>query len=135
TGREEEWGEGTMVPAETRKKVAVIGAGPAGMEAARVMALRGHTVYLYEREKELGGQLRLAHRLPSREVIKSTIRWYENQLKKANVKLALGSAVEAKTMHDLKPDAIVVATGSTYVRNGFSGFIPEPIPGSDQNHV
>ena len=65
-GREAEWGEGTLTQAPVRRRVLVVGGGPAGLEAARVAALRGHAVTLWEREAEVGGQVNLAARIPTR---------------------------------------------------------------------
>jgi len=135
TGREAEWSEGTIHKVDAPKRVVVIGGGPAGMEAARVLGSRGHIVTLFEKEKSLGGQLKYAHQLPGRDVIKSTISWYEIQLRKTGVKVILEREVDEGIIRGEGPDAIVVATGSYYTHSGVSGFIPERIPGSDQSNV
>lgn len=134
-GREQAWGEGTLVAAPRRKKVLVIGGGPGGLEAARVAALRGHQVRLYEKEQELGGQLRLAARLPGREVMATTIRWYEKQLRKAGVEIVLSAQADRRTLALESPDAVVLATGARYVRTGISGLIASPVKGWEQGHV
>ncbi|MBN2062216.1 MAG: FAD-dependent oxidoreductase [Deltaproteobacteria bacterium] len=109
-GREKEFGEITR--AQSRKNVMVVGAGPAGMEAARVAALRGHDVTLYDRNNELGGNLLLAAVPPGKEKL-LWIRDYETvQLKKLGVVLRLGTEVTTELINDRKPDAIIFASGS-----------------------
>ena len=109
-GREEKMG--TLVPAAVKKKVAVIGGGAAGLEAARVAALRGHKVTLYEKEKELGGQLNIAARIPKREDFAEIARYYTYQIELLNVEVIRETAVTPEMVREIKPDALVVATGS-----------------------
>jgi pyruvate/2-oxoglutarate dehydrogenase complex dihydrolipoamide dehydrogenase (E3) component len=94
------------------KKVMVIGGGPGGMEAARVAALRGHEVSLYEKEKELGGQLRWASKALFKSEFEQVIRYFSNQLKKAGVKVNLEQEVDKDFVYKIKPDVVVVATGA-----------------------
>jgi len=108
-GREREL---ALKTAEVSKRVMVIGGGPAGCEAARVAALRGHQVSLYEKESELGGQLNIAGRAPGRVDFLEPPRWYSTQLKKLGVEVNLGTAVTVEMVREKKPDAVVVATGS-----------------------
>ncbi len=135
TGREKQWGLGTLTQAEKKKSILVIGGGLAGLEAARVAGLRGHHVSLYEKEKVLGGQIQLSLKLPSRGMLMAAVKWYERQLKKHGVKVVTGVKVDLKIVDELNPDSIIVATGSSFVRTGLSGFIAFPIPGWDQNNV
>ena len=94
------------------KKVMVVGGGPGGMEAARVAALRGHEVSLYEKEKELGGQLRWASKALYKSEFEQVIRYLSTQLKKAGVNVNLGQEVDRELINKIKPDVVVVATGA-----------------------
>lgn len=109
-GREREL---AITPAPKSKKVLVVGGGPAGMEAARVAALRGHQVTLYEREPELGGQFRIASIPPQKQEIDPAIKYFSRALEKAGVKVIVGQEVKPSLVEELKPDAVVVATGGT----------------------
>jgi 2,4-dienoyl-CoA reductase-like NADH-dependent reductase (Old Yellow Enzyme family) len=93
-GREKELA--TIVPAATKKKVMVIGGGAAGLEAARVAALRGHQVTLYEKGKELGGQLNIAAKIPKREDFAEVPRYYTYQMKHLGVEVVLETMVTAE---------------------------------------
>ncbi len=97
-------------PAAKKKKVAVIGGGPAGMEAARTLAERGHDTTLYEKSDKLGGQWKVvAAHLPEEEKL---ITYLSTGLDRAGVKVNLNQEASEKTLKDLNPDAVVVATGS-----------------------
>jgi thioredoxin reductase len=109
-GREKEMA--TIIPATTKKNVIVVGGGAAGMETARVAALRGHNVTIYEKEKELGGQLSLAAKIPKREDFAEVRRYYIYQMNDLGVEVSLGTEVTAEMLLEKKPDAVVIATGS-----------------------
>jgi 2,4-dienoyl-CoA reductase-like NADH-dependent reductase (Old Yellow Enzyme family)/thioredoxin reductase len=109
-GREKEWAE--LKPASIKKKVMVIGGGPAGLEAARVATLRGHTVTLYEKTGELGGQVLIAAKAPTRQELSGITRWLALQVKKLGVDIHLNTEVTPELVAKEKPDAVVVATGS-----------------------
>ncbi|RPI44314.1 MAG: FAD-dependent oxidoreductase, partial [Betaproteobacteria bacterium] len=114
-----------IVPAPRPRKVLVVGGGPGGMEAARVAALRGHQVELYERESELGGQLRLASVL--REEYEALVAYLSRQVAKLGVKVELGKAVDAALIARIQPDVIVAATGAVSA-------VPD-IPGVEAGNV
>jgi len=107
-GREKEM---EITPAPVKKRVMVIGAGIAGMEAARVTALRGHSVSLYEKDEQLGGQLQIAAKAPGRQDMAEPVRYYEYQFKVLGVDVHLGCTVDQKTIEEVNPDVVIVATG------------------------
>jgi NADPH-dependent 2,4-dienoyl-CoA reductase/sulfur reductase-like enzyme len=100
-----------LVHADKPKRVLVIGGGPAGMEAAKVAALRGHHVTLYEKAAELGGQFRLASVPPGKQEILPYLKYQARQLEKNKVNVVLGREADASTVAELKPDVVIVATG------------------------
>jgi 2,4-dienoyl-CoA reductase-like NADH-dependent reductase (Old Yellow Enzyme family)/thioredoxin reductase len=118
-GRELEWP--SLVPAASRKRVAVIGGGPAGMEAARIAAERGHAVTLYEKEEELGGAIRIASRAPAWQRYRLIVDWLTAEMARRGVVVRLGHAVDAAELENLDADAIVFATGATSRRPYLEG--------------
>jgi 2,4-dienoyl-CoA reductase (NADPH2) len=123
-GREQEF---EIKKAAKPKKVIIIGGGPAGMEAARVAALAGHEVHLYEKRSSLGGQLLVAGAPPGRHEFLTLAEYYQAVLPKAGVKVHLGKEVNEKSIAKMKPDAVIVAEGAVPM-------IPN-IPGVDQRLV
>ena len=99
--------------AEKKKKVLVVGGGPAGLEAARVAALRGHEVILYEKEPKLGGLMRLAAMVKDFELedILEMIRYFRTQITKLGVTMRLGKEVNLRVIEEIKPDVLILATG------------------------
>ena len=116
-----------ITPAPAPKKVAVVGGGPAGLEAAWVAARRGHTVTLYEKEPALGGQLNIAGVPPRKEEMRRAVQDLAHAARAAGVALRLGEAVTPDTLLAEKPDAVVVAVGA-------DSFAPA-IPGKDLVNV
>ena len=94
-----------------RKRVAIAGAGPAGLEAARVCAERGHAVVLFEASDRVGGQIHLATKIGHRQSLSGITRWLEGQVRKRGVELRLGAAATAAMLEAENPDVIIVATG------------------------
>jgi 2,4-dienoyl-CoA reductase (NADPH2) len=103
--------------ASKKKKVVVIGGGPAGMEAARVSALRGHDVTLFEKYTRLGGLLPIAAVVKGTDLedLRQITNYYKRQLSQLGVKVSLGKAVDVSDIEALKPDAVILAAGGTQV--------------------
>jgi 2,4-dienoyl-CoA reductase (NADPH2) len=98
-------------PSASPKRVAVVGAGPAGMAAAATAARRGHRVTLFDAADEIGGQFNLARRIPGKEEFRETLRYFARQLELNRVELRLGHRVAADELAGGGFDAVVVATG------------------------
>ncbi len=101
------------LPTENKKKIAVIGGGPAGMAAAAICAERGHTVNLYEASEKLGGQFNMAKIIPGKEDYAETIRYYNKMLTKYKAEVFLNTKATADTLNTVGYDEIIVATGVT----------------------
>ncbi len=114
-----------IAPAPLRKRIAVVGAGPAGLACATTLAERGHQVVLFERDDRIGGQFNLAKRIPGKEEFSGTLRYFARRIEQTGVDLRLSTAADAAQLQGF--DEIVLATGVT----------PRAvnIPGSELGHV
>ncbi len=135
--QEKEWGIGTLKPAEARKRVLIVGGGPAGMEAAIVASQRGHEVVLSEKSGVLGGQINLFVRSPRHGEMAHVVDWRKRQIEKLGVEVRFETEVTPDIVAGFGADAVVVATGSTPRRDRW--YHPTPhlpsIPGSHLPHV
>ncbi len=107
-------------PATAPKRIAVVGAGPAGLSCATVAAERGHRVTLYEQSAEIGGQFNLAKRIPGKEEFHETLRYFSRQLALTGVELRLGAPADAASLAQ-GFDTVVLATGVTPRRPAIAG--------------
>lgn len=110
TGREATWG--TLSPTSRRKRIVVVGAGPAGMEAALTAAQRGHDVTVLERSDRVGGQVWLGAASPLRKNWARIAEFYTRQAAQGLFEVRLNCEANEKRVRDLEPDVIVLATGS-----------------------
>ncbi len=130
-GREFEWNGDRFKKSTAPKQVLVVGGGPAGLEAARVSAERGHKVTIVEANDNLGGQFRLAGMQPRRGQIIDLLDWYFRQLSQLKVEVRLNTLMEADEIKRFDADVTVLATGSYPADTGFQKAIPhmEKLPG------
>ena len=120
-GHEPLTGEESMARASEKKRVIVIGAGPSGMEAARVAHERGHDVTVYEKEETVGGQINLIDKRPGREAMSGVVRYLKHTLDKIGVPVRTGTVVTPELILSERPDAVVVATGSKPIDKPYPG--------------
>lgn len=114
------------VPAERRKRVVVIGAGPGGMEAARTAKLRGHSVVLVERTRRLGGVLNMAQVL--NENLEPLTAWYRNEMDRLGIDVRLNTEATPELIRSLKADQIIVSPGGSVI-------MPKGVRGLDRKNV
>jgi 2,4-dienoyl-CoA reductase-like NADH-dependent reductase (Old Yellow Enzyme family)/thioredoxin reductase len=110
---------GTLSPASPRKKVMVVGGGPAGMKAAAIAAERGHHATLYEAERRLGGQALLAQMLPGRAEFGGLVTNLQRELELAGVQIHKGTRVDRAMVVAAAPDVVLIATGAKPYRPEF----------------
>ncbi|HVY42829.1 MAG TPA: FAD-dependent oxidoreductase [Hyphomicrobiaceae bacterium] len=110
-----------LAKAESAHHVVVVGGGPAGLEAARVAALRGHRVTLLEAATELGGRLKHVHEVRHHEEMRNLLDFLIPQAKKAGVSVKTGQRATAESILAEKPDEVILATGATPITPDFPG--------------
>jgi len=99
------------LPAEKKKKIAVVGSGPAGLSFAAVAALRGHVITLFEKSDKIGGQLNIANQIPGKEEFNETLRYFKAQLKLNGVRVCVNSKATAEKLSEEGYDEVILATG------------------------
>lgn len=135
-GSEQSMGDGKLLPVEKPLRVLVIGGGPAGMEAARVAALRGHRVTLAEAGAKLGGSVLMASKAPTRHGMIDFVQWQEREVYRLNVTVRMSTYLEGADIKKEDWDAVIVATGSEPRMDGLQQSNPgERIRGMEQPHV
>ncbi len=100
-------------PTKNKKKIAVVGAGPAGLSASTILAQRGHEVTLFDADKEIGGQFNIAKQIPGKEEFYETIRYFKKQLELQKVTVKLNTRVSADDLQKGNFDEVIIATGIT----------------------
>ncbi len=136
-GREFEWGGDRFAKTSDKRSILVVGAGPAGLEAARAAAESGHDVEIVEALPVVGGQFRLAGMQPRRAQILDLLDWYERQFTKLGVKLRLNTYLDADEVANNPADVVILASGSLPDENGFQRWLPgeTQLPGIDLGGV
>lgn len=135
-GREGRLGDAVLRQAEKAKKILVVGGGPAGLEAARVAALRGHKVTLAEARPHLGGTLNLAAMAPTRAGFLDIVTWLQAEVYRLGVVVKLSTYMDIDDIEAEAADSVIIATGAAPRLDGVQVSNPgEPIEGMDQPHV
>jgi 2,4-dienoyl-CoA reductase (NADPH2) len=111
------------------RRVTVVGGGPAGLEVARVAALRGHVVTVLERAPELGGSVRLAQRTPGRAELGGSVDWLASEVRRLGVTVRTGESATADTVSGTGPDVVVLATGARTTPPPWALGCPERVVG------
>ncbi len=135
-GNEGRFAEERIEKVSLPKKVLIVGGGPAGMEAARVAALAGHTVHLVEAQSVLGGQVAVARRAPYLHAIGDIAYWLEQELYRLGAQVTLSTYLDADAVLASNPDFVIVATGACARNDGIQYQRPNAaVPGAERGHV
>jgi thioredoxin reductase len=126
TGRDSAWGD--LSPTDAPKNVTVIGGGPAGLEAARVAAERGHRVTLFEASNDIGGQLATWSQAPMTREFRKTLNWYKTQLTQLQVHVRTGQRLKPEDVAVLNTDVLILATGAIPTKPLLIPTGPDAIP-------
>jgi 2,4-dienoyl-CoA reductase-like NADH-dependent reductase (Old Yellow Enzyme family)/thioredoxin reductase len=128
--------ESLITREELPRRILIVGGGPAGMEAARICALRGHSVILAEASPHLGGALQIAKRAPNLHILEDLILWLERQIYQLGVEVRLNTYMEAADILAEAADAVIIATGGIHTGDGRQAVMPGELPGGmDLAHV
>lgn len=109
------------LPAQQKKKIAVVGAGPAGLASSTVAAERGHEVHLFDKADQIGGQFNMAKQIPGKEEFEETLRYFKKQIELTGVNLHLNTPVDSDFLKRGGFDEVILATGVTPRKSGFEG--------------
>jgi heterodisulfide reductase subunit A-like polyferredoxin len=135
-GFEAELSEDLLRKTDSAKKVLIIGGGPAGMEAARIARLKGHTVVLVEAMPNLGGNVSIARRAPFLHTMGDITSWLEQEVYRVGVEVRLNTFADADYVRTERADVVIIATGSEPRRDGLQALLPgETVGGVDRPHV
>jgi len=124
TGREKKY---KIRKARVKKKVVVVGAGPAGMEASLIASQRGHQVILYEEKNEIGGKMIISSIPSFKQEIKMLLQWYKDNIEKSEVEVKLSQRVNPDILSKEKPDVIILATGAEIKVPNIPGVTRKPV--------
>ena len=116
-----------LKPLKTKKKVMIVGSGPGGLEVARIAAIRGHEVHIFEKDNKIGGLLNIIWIPPGRNEFKRMIDNYNYWIQKYGINVHLQQEANINTVRELNPDVSFIATGSIPIK--------PPIPGIDRKNV
>ena len=117
-GHEQEY---TFAPAEKRRKVMIVGSGPAGLYAAYAASARGHEVSVYEEQDKLGGQFRIAALPPAKSLLTGPLRFWIQEGKKQGVRYLTNTAVTKELVEQEHPDVVILATGARQTKTAIEG--------------